>query len=217
MSSPKHKSMYERVCESSDSKNGEVQLSLDKTSSVARTACTRNASVEAHSRSLQSLTFLELGVIQEVVESDKQEAPSITSHKENDLKLEQDTRKFMALVGLGRESNYQIDEDFLMSTRTRVWSCIEQLQRYGVLGPCTYDDCKNYATNRCNWRRECSMSSGGCHEQFCQDHSYIPQGASQPQSCQDCSQYYQYDMKLGQILKMVSVCILLLICACGVA
>ena len=70
------------------------------------------------------------------------------------------------------------------------------MSNYGVLGPCSFNDCKNRAIRRCDWNVSMKEENGGCNELFCSEHAYHPLGEEFPLSCEDCKEYYLSDMKL---------------------
>lgn len=45
----------------------------------------------------------------------------------------------------------------------------------GILGPCSFDDCNEFADSRCHWKNIGCLSGGGCDELYCQNHGYRPE------------------------------------------
>ena len=60
--------------------------------------------------------------------------------------------------------------------RAMVQSQMEIAQQVGLLGPCSFDDCDEFADARCAWKNTWRLSNGGCDELFCDKHAYIPKG-----------------------------------------
>ena len=79
----------------------------------------------------------------------------------------------------------------------------------GILGPCSFADCDDFADYTCSWKNKCRLSKGGCQEIYCTAHSYTPEGAPEPACCEDCEQSFKGDKTRVKAIVCLTISILL--------
>ena len=83
-----------------------------------------------------------------------------------------------------------------------------------ILGPCSFEDCEEFAFSRCFWKNQFKLSSGGCDELFCDDHAYIPKGSKNPVCCAACEAAFNSDKRRTRYVIGIGaliICLVLLV------
>ena len=86
-----------------------------------------------------------------------------------------------------------------------------ELQKIGILGPCSFEGCNDFASGRCGWKNSFRLSDGGCDELFCPVHGYTPEKAKEPVSCKDCQKAYRGDKKRTKVVLILAIVIVVII------
>ena len=96
--------------------------------------------------------------------------------------------------------NIRRDEDGQLETL----DTMEQLKKYGVIGPCSFDGCTNMATARCGYKTTC-LRQGGCDELYCPQHAHYSKKGDKIVCCQDCASQYDSDQKRRRVFITVGI------------
>lgn len=70
---------------------------------------------------------------------------------------------------------------------------MELAEQIGILGPCSFEDCEEFADYRCEWSNQWRLTNGGCQELYCVKHGFVAEDGKEPVCCQDCDKAFNND------------------------
>lgn len=114
------------------------------------------------------------------------------------------------MIGEGQSMDVS-STDQLKKLMTGMERYREAIGQFGLLGPCSFEDCVEFAEFKCQWKMNWGLSSGGCEELYCRDHAFTPPGAKDPVCCINCANAYTQSKKRQKCVFGIVVTIIVLI------